>query len=79
MRPPESVVLVEGPNDLHVVQNLLKIHLPSAGIKVKVKNGIDNLIQTLHVELRDSELRRLAIVVDAYVDIKRGGTASPID
>lgn len=70
MRPPESVVLVEGPNDLHVVQNLLKIHLPSAGIKVKVKNGIDNLIQTLHVELRDSELRRLAIVVDADVDIQ---------
>jgi 5S rRNA maturation endonuclease (ribonuclease M5) len=68
MQARESVVLVEGPDDRHAIHNLLKVQLPASAITIKAKEGIANLIGTLSVELRASDLRHLAIVVDADTD-----------
>ncbi len=65
MRAPESVLLVEGTDDFHVVKNLLRARIPDHRFEPKDKGGIDNLLATLHVELRASDLRRLGVVVDA--------------
>jgi len=59
-----SVLLVEGPDDWHVVKHLLATHQVSS-MEVKDKGGIDNLLRTLPVELRASDLQRLGVVVDA--------------
>lgn len=65
-----SVLLVEGKDDEHVFYALLKHHgIPRGIINVKDKEGIDNLLATLEVELLGSELKQLGIVVDADVDL----------
>ena len=61
----DSVLLLEGQDDKHVVTNLLFLHQLEARFNIKEKGGIDNLIDTLSVEIRASELKRIGIVVDA--------------
>ena len=56
------------PYKLIVIHKLLKVQLPASAITIKAKEGIANLIGTLSVELRASDLRHLAIVVDADTD-----------
>ena len=64
----KAVLLVEGKDDKHVFYALLNFHgLPNPCIKDK--QGIDNLLGTLDVELLASEIERLGIVIDADVDI----------
>lgn len=66
-----NVLLVEGIDDLHVFWSLLERHQIPNAFTVRQKEGIDNLLSTLSVELRASELERLGIVVDADVDLGR--------
>ncbi|MCP5113398.1 MAG: hypothetical protein GY953_21400 [bacterium] len=58
------VILVEGADDKHVVRHLLDHH-GLDGFDIRDRGGIDNLLETLHVELKASDLRQLGIIVDA--------------
>jgi hypothetical protein len=73
-----AVLLVEGPEDRHVVTHLCRHHRISVcdrdtdeGIRIKDKNGYDNLRKTLDVELDASGLEYLGVVVDADTDLHR--------
>jgi hypothetical protein len=61
----DSVLLVEGQDDKHVVSKLLFCHGLVDAYSVKDKDGIENLLASLPVELRASDLKRLGIIVDA--------------
>jgi len=69
-------LIFEGPDDKHVVVNLLFNH-EYAGEPLceqfheKVKNGIDHLIDTLNEELKATDLGRLGIVIDADTDLAK--------
>jgi hypothetical protein len=67
----KKVLLVEGINDKHVINNLLKIHdLELAEeIKIRHKQGITNILETLKIEV-DANQDFLGIVVDANASIK---------
>lgn len=64
-----NVLLVEGKDDEHVLYHLVKYHQVPRCFTIKDKGGIENLLNTLEVELLASELQRLGIVVDADTDI----------
>ena len=64
------LLLVEGKDDEHVLYHLLEHHNVPERFKIKDKKGIDNLLETLDVELLGSGLKRLGIVVDADVNIQ---------
>lgn len=78
---PHYLVLVEGNDDQHVVRNILRHHNISCEIAgrdrlgsdnmvvVKLKEGFENLRDTLDVELDEPDLERLAIIVDADTDL----------
>lgn len=59
------VLLVEGKDDLYVLSELLEHHQVPETFRIKNKEGIDPLLDTLDVELIAGSLERLAIVVDA--------------
>jgi hypothetical protein len=77
----ERVLLVEGDNDMHVVHNLLNANkFDMKGVSVvKAPNpdrtnkaaGIDLLMESLPVRLKQSGLKRLGVVVDADTDAKK--------
>src|SRR5579859_1864133 len=72
-------LLVEGNDDANVCYHLLKSHhiavkerdtrKASNGIEIVEKNGVENLLVSLHVELRDNRLASLGVLVDADEDI----------
>jgi hypothetical protein len=59
------VLLVEGKDDEHVLYQLRDYHGLPETFRVVDKKGIDNLLETLDVELLAGGLERLGIVVDA--------------
>jgi hypothetical protein len=63
--PAEAVLLVEGQDDKHVVSKLLFSNILMDSYTVKDKEGIENLLKSLPVELRASDLKRLGLIVDA--------------
>jgi hypothetical protein len=64
------LLLVEGKDDEHVFYHLLEhYHVPEQ-FKIKDKDGVDNLLGTLDVEIEGSGLERLGIVIDADTDIQ---------
>jgi len=68
------LLLVEGKNDNIVLSTLFEYHqIPQ--FKVKDKGGIDALLKDLPLELSDTELERLGIVIDADVDLDARWTA----
>lgn len=64
-----NVLLVEGKDDEHVFYHLLEYHQVPQCFTIKEKGGIENLLNTLEVELLASDLQCLGIVVDANTDI----------
>jgi hypothetical protein len=69
-------LIFEGPDDKHVVMNLLYNHSHGGSrldgvFQPKEKNGIDNLIETLSEELKATDLGRLGVVLDADTDLAR--------
>ena len=62
---PERVLLVEGPDDEHVVRHLLKHSGGMPRFCIIQKDGIDNLLPAIPVELNVSGRRTLGILVDA--------------
>jgi hypothetical protein len=69
MNNPASVLLVEGNDDLHVIASLLKNHNFPEAFKIVPKDGIDNLLKTLPVQLKASGIARIGVVVDADLDL----------
>ncbi len=61
------LLLVEGKDDFHVMMQLLEHHRVPQKFRVKDKQGIDNLLETLDVELLEGSLECLGIIVDADV------------
>jgi len=65
-----NVLLVEGKDDQFVLKHLTRNHgIPEDSFKIKPKDGISVLLDTLDVELLASDVQRLGIVVDADLDI----------
>jgi hypothetical protein len=60
----KKVLLVEGVNDKHVINNLLKAHDLENLITIRDKEGISNILATLKTEV-DANQDFLGIVVDA--------------
>ena len=60
------ILLVEGPDDERVVANLWGQHY-NAGLnfRISVKNGIDNLLQSIRVEIQSEGRIAVGILVDA--------------
>lgn len=65
------VLLVEGKDDEHVLYALLNHHGIPRIYRIKDKQGVENLLNTLEVELLASDLKSLGIIVDADTDIGR--------
>ena len=61
----QNKLLVEGKDDLYVVCSLLEYYQVPEVFKIKSKDGIENLLETLDVELEESGLVRMGILVDA--------------
>ena len=64
----ESILLVEGEDDSKVVGNLLYAHGLDQTLQIKPQGGVSLLLRELPVWAKESELRRLGIVVDANSD-----------
>lgn len=69
-------LIFEGDDDKHVVMNLLFNHVHDgeplcSHFNDKVKDGIDNLIDTLNEELKATDLGRLGVILDADTDLAR--------
>ena len=60
-----SVLLLEGQDDYHVVSNLLDAHDLQDRFSLRPKDGIEQLLGSLAVELKGSDLQHLGLVVDA--------------
>ena len=63
------ILLVEGKDDVHVFCHLLKHHQVPDWPRIKNKEGVTKLLDSLEVELLASDLERLGIVVDADTDL----------
>jgi hypothetical protein len=66
-----KALLVEGNDDKHVIWCLLEYHAFPETFEVLVKDGIDNILKLLPVQLKASGLEALGVVVDA--DLNMGG------
>ncbi|MGC2238758.1 MAG: DUF3226 domain-containing protein [Pyrinomonadaceae bacterium] len=64
----KRVLLVEGINDKHVINNLLKAHGIENKITIRDKEGIANILATLKTEV-DANQDFLGIVVDANASL----------
>lgn len=62
-------LLVEGRDDACVVSSLLKHYQIPEVFEVRNKEGIDQIITSLPVELKGSEIDTLGILVDADINI----------
>jgi hypothetical protein len=64
-----NYILVEGPDDAQVLYHLLRYYGLDTYITIQQKEGIDNLLEALEVELKRPAETRLGIIVDADIDI----------
>ncbi len=75
MASPNRLLLVEGSDDEHVMLALFKAHsLPQTFDITKPharQGGVDELLKSLPVRLKQSGLERLGVVVDADEDAQR--------
>jgi hypothetical protein len=66
----KKVLLVEGINDKHVINNLLKAHGLEGAITIRDKEGITNILATLKTEVNANQ-DFLGIVVDANASLDK--------
>lgn len=69
--PDRRVLLVEGRDDEHVVYALRELHGIPAVFKVRDKHNDVQLLESIPVELKGSEIERLAVVLDADEAVER--------
>lgn len=64
-----KILLVEGPDDEHVIKAICgQRHLPKIG-EIHQCNGIEKLLEALPVRLKESDIAILGLVVDADVNL----------
>ncbi len=61
----ERVLLVEGPDDLHVVDHIRRLSQPMPEFCISQKNGVDALIKSISLEIKAPGRRAVGILVDA--------------
>lgn len=66
-----ATLLVEGRDDEHVVYALLNVHAVPECFKVIEHGGVDSLLKALPVRLKESDVTRVGIVIDADEDAGR--------
>jgi hypothetical protein len=65
----ERILLVEGKDDEVVVCNLCQHRNVPEVFKIKQKNGVQALLESIPVEMKGSNVERLAVVLDADEDM----------
>ena len=65
----DCVLLVEGPDDKHVVRHLSNLHEEMPEFCVLNKEGINNLLQDIGLEILVSGRKAVGILVDANDDL----------
>lgn len=65
---PGNILLVEGPNDKHVLWNLFEIHGIPDSFTVDACGNDDKVLEELKLRLKANSNQRLGIVVDADAD-----------
>lgn len=63
------VLVVEGPDDQHVIWNLCVRHDLPETFKVIAANGDGEVLKLLRVQPKASDLERLAVILDADTDL----------
>jgi hypothetical protein len=63
----EQLLLVEGPNDQHVIWNLAKKYdIPETfSVEIAKDGGISSALESFQIELKKSKVKTLGIVIDA--------------
>ena len=69
-RSPEDILLVEGQDDMHVVQHLRDCSQPMLQFSTLDKGGLSRLLPAIGVEIKVSGRRAVGIVVDANNDLQ---------
>lgn len=62
-------LLLEGPDDRHVVHNLLFNHGLNDAFDLKPKDGVDALLDTFSDELEATDIESLGVVLDADTEL----------
>jgi hypothetical protein len=65
----DLMLVVEGPDDLHVMGAILKHHGFTPKFTIQDEGGIETLLDRLPIRLQFERWQRLGIVVDADLDI----------
>lgn len=69
-RPSKNLFITEGKNDVYVLHHLFSHYdIPEGVVDFKPFEGIERLLVALPEQLRQSELERLEIVVDADINL----------
>jgi len=66
-----NYILVEGPDDAQVLYHLLRYYGLDTYITIQQKEGIDNLLEALEVELKRPAARYCTIVLTKTIRIHR--------
>ena len=67
--PPAKLLLVEGQDDKHVVENLCRKLAPDLSFCCKSAGGSDPLLKAIPLETRSDDRSALGILMDANTDI----------
>ena len=59
-----KILLVEGPNDLHVIKHICDKSLPMADFHIENKDGLDNLLNAIGPEIKAPGREVVGLVVD---------------
>ncbi len=65
----DRVLLVEGPDDKHVISHLRECHQLTSTFSILDKKGIDQLLDSINPEIKAPGRRAVGIVVDANDDL----------
>ena len=77
--PPSSrVLLVEGPNDRHVVWHVWARHAAESPFCIVEKGGVDKLLEAIVPELKVSGRQAVGILLDANTTRPGVGTRSKV-
>lgn len=69
MNNNDRILLVEGPNDEHVVRHLCNRHQAMPEFCIRGKGGIEVLLEDIGLEILDPRRKAVGILVDANDDL----------
>ena len=72
----ERILLVEGKDDEVVVCNLCERRNIPEVFTIKQKTGVESLLESIPVEMKGSDVERLAVILDADQDPRADGNNS---